>query len=210
MPLLLDLAGRRVTVFGGGRVALQKARLFAPRARVRVVSESFLPGFDDLEVERVEARVEDPTAYLEDAFLVVPATDDAALNGRIVEAARERGCLVDAVEGDGDVMVPAVVRRGDLLLAISTSGRAPGVARHLRRRLEHVVGPAWEAIVALQDRLREALKATVPDQRDRAARLRRTLEDDGVWEALEAGDRDGAWRRAQALVQEGSDPSKFK
>lgn len=203
VPLFLDLTDRDVLVFGGGEVALRKARLFADRARVRVVSEAFRPEFDDLPVEQVLARVEDPEGHLDAAFLVVPATDDSALNARIVAAARARGCLVDAVEGEGDVVVPAIVRKGDLVVAISTSGRSPALARHLKERVEQVLGPAYEAVLDIQGRLRDLLKAEVPDQPHRAALLHQVLEDPAVWEALERDDGEAAWDQALKRVRSG-------
>lgn len=209
-PLLVDLSGRTVVIFGAGRIALRKARFFAGGAQVRVVADAFHRGFEDLPVERVRAWVDDPEPFLEEAFLVVPATDDDELNHRIVAAARARGCLVNAAAGEGDVAVPALVRRGDLLVAISTSGQAPALARHLRRRLEAFVGPEWAALVELQDRLRRRLRSRVPSQRMRAEILRRCVEDADVWDALAAGDRDAAWVRCLALAGEEADPGALE
>lgn len=207
-PLFLDLSKRQVCIFGAGTVGLRKARLLAPHARVRVVSDAFLPEFSDLPVERVRARVEDPSEYLGGAFLVVPATDDEALNARIVQAARAEGRFVDAVQGEGDAHVPAIIRRGDLVVALSTSGASPALARYLGEQLEEVLDPAWEAMLDLQRRLRNLMQARIPSQRRRAEGLRNCLEDDVLWTALRRGDEDVAWRRALdvAGLNEAEDP----
>jgi precorrin-2 dehydrogenase/sirohydrochlorin ferrochelatase len=196
IPLLLDLRQREVCIFGAGKVALRKARLFSQYTRVRVVSESFLKEFEELPVERVTARVADPAPYIGDAIIVIPATDDRQLNGRIAEVARGMGRLVDSVDEVGDVIVPSIIRRGDLVIAISTSGRSPATAKHLRERLEEVIGPSWEGMVRLQSRLRELLKERVPGQAEREAILHRCVEDNAIWKALEEGKEERAWELA--------------
>jgi precorrin-2 dehydrogenase/sirohydrochlorin ferrochelatase len=193
IPLLLDLKGREVCIFGAGKVALRKARLFCQYARVRVVSEAFLPEFDGLAVERVRERVVDPQEHIGDAFIVIPATDDKELNAEIAETARRLGRLVDSVDGVGDVIVPSIIVRGDIVIAISTSGKGPALSKHLRERIEELVGPSWEGMLRLQSRLRETLKETVGEQADREEILRRCIEDEEVWKALEEGREDDAW-----------------
>ncbi|MFQ5837396.1 MAG: bifunctional precorrin-2 dehydrogenase/sirohydrochlorin ferrochelatase [Thermoplasmata archaeon] len=200
IPLLLDLRDREVCIFGAGRVALRKARLFSNYARVRVVSDSFHPEFEDLSVRKVRARVVDPEEYIGNAFIIVPATDDREVNSRIMKTAHRLGRLVDSVDGVGDIIVPSILKKGDIVIAISTSGKSPGLSRHLRRKLEESIGPAWESMVRLQSHLRALLKARLGEQTEREGILRRCLEDERVWKALEEGDEKEAWSLAAEIA----------
>jgi precorrin-2 dehydrogenase/sirohydrochlorin ferrochelatase len=108
IPLFCDLADKRVVILGGGRVALRKARRFAPEADVSVHAPAFAAGFGDLPCETVRERVDADRAHelLDKTFLAVVATDDADLNARFTRVAREQNCLVNRTDrsgnGDGD------------------------------------------------------------------------------------------------------------
>ncbi len=158
-PIVLDLAGRRAVVVGGGRVALRKARALADAgAAVTAVAPQFLPAFaEDSRLERVTAAYE--ARHLEGAAVVIAATDDPAVNRRVADDARDARALVNVVDvpEQCDFIVPAQVRRGELLLAITTGGAAPSLARRLRKRLGEQFGPEWadylEALRAVRERI---------------------------------------------------------
>jgi len=158
-PIVLDLAGRRAVVVGGGRVALRKARALAEAgARVTAVAPEFLPEFaDEAGVECIEAPY--TGEHLEGAVLAVAATDDPAVNRRVADDARAAHVLVNVVDvpEECDFIVPAQVRRGDLMVTITTGGAAPSLSRRLRERLEGEFGPEWaeylEALRAVRDRV---------------------------------------------------------
>lgn len=139
-PIFLRLAGRPVTIIGGGRVALRKARgLAAAGAVVTVVAPEFAKGLARLPV----GRVAEPwrVAHLRGAALVFAATDDPAVNRRVAASARARGipaCVVDDADAC-DFHVPAVSRRGDLAVAISTGGTSPSLAARLRKQVDHLL-----------------------------------------------------------------------
>jgi precorrin-2 dehydrogenase/sirohydrochlorin ferrochelatase len=103
IPLFCDLADKRVVILGGGRVALRKARRFAPEADLSVHAPELRAGFEKLPCKLVRERVDADRAreLLDDAFLAVVATDDAALNGRFTQVAREKGCLVNRTDRPG-------------------------------------------------------------------------------------------------------------
>jgi precorrin-2 dehydrogenase/sirohydrochlorin ferrochelatase len=171
-PIVLNLSGRRVLVVGGGEVALRKARALADAgATVRVVAPDLLPAFaEDGRFECLAARYE--KRHLEGARIAVAATDDEAVNRRVAEDARAAGVLVNVVDRPElcDFIVPAQVRRGDLLIAISTSGAAPSLARRLRERLEKEFGPEYATYLAVLREVREDLK-----KRNIPADLRRRI-----------------------------------
>ncbi|PSP76324.1 hypothetical protein BRC86_01590 [Halobacteriales archaeon QS_3_64_16] len=104
IPLFCDLAGKRVVIFGGGRVALRKARRFAPEADLSVHAPELEAGFEKLPCEVVRERVDAGRAHelLDGAFLAVVATDDADINDQFTSIAREKGCLVNRTDRPGD------------------------------------------------------------------------------------------------------------
>jgi precorrin-2 dehydrogenase / sirohydrochlorin ferrochelatase len=169
-PILVDVDGRMVVVVGGGHVAERRAReLLAAGGVVRVVSPEVGTGLAEL-AAKGELTVE-PRPYrqgdLGGAALAVAATDDPAVNRRVAADGRDAGVLVnraDAPEASG-FSVPAVLRRGDLTVAVATAGRAPGLAGAVRRRLEGDFGPEWADLVDLL----AADRASLPGAADEAA-----------------------------------------
>jgi len=159
-PIVLNLSGRRALVVGGGEVALRKARALADAgAHVRVVAPKLVAGFtEDGRFECLAARYE--RHYLEGARVAVAATDDEAVNRQVARDARAAGVLVNVVDRPElcDFIVPAQVRRGDLLIAISTSGAAPALAKRLRERLEKEFGPEYATLLEVLREVREDLK----------------------------------------------------
>ncbi len=202
IPLLIDFSGRCVLICGGGEVAARKAAFFLPETEVTVVSRSFAPSLLRSGARLVEAeldRLDDDglRALCSGASIVVAATSDLALNGRIVRAARSAGVLTNSVSGaGGDVQLPAVARGERYIVAVGTGGESPGMARFLRETIERAF-PRLDEMIALQSRLRHRLQDMLPDQQQRSSVLRAVLEDGDVWKALEEGE-DRAWE----LVEE--------
>lgn len=175
-PVFLDLAGRTCLVAGGGAVALRKVEgLLACDAAVRLVSPRARPELAALARERRIAWWQQPytAGALADCFLAIAATDDRAVNDAVVADARRLGVLaVAADDGEGDAILPAVVRRGDVVVAISTGGRSPALARALRQRLARLVDPSYGDLAAIVGDLRDELLAAgqhVPAERWRRA-----------------------------------------
>ena len=98
---------------------------------------------------------------MDGAFLVVAATDNPSLNRRVSEVARRKGLLVNAVDqpSDCNFIVPSILKRGDLVIAVSTSGKSPALARSIREALEGVFGEEYEALLVLMGRLRGEILA---------------------------------------------------
>jgi precorrin-2 dehydrogenase/sirohydrochlorin ferrochelatase len=179
-PIVFDLSGRLAVVVGGGEVALRKARALADAgAQVRVVAPELAPGFaEDRRFECVAARYE--KRRLEGALVAVAATDDEAVNRRVAQDARAAGVLVNVVDRPElcDFIVPAQVRRGSLVVAVSTGGAAPALAKRLRERLEKEFGPEYATYLAVLREVREDLKRrnVAPETRRRI--FERLTEDD--------------------------------
>jgi len=189
IPLFVDCSGRRIVIFGGGEVAARKAAYFSGKADVTVVSRSFVPAFDGLDVKRVELELGAITGrqlapLLSGAFLVIAAVSDPAINNRIGKACKAIGIMFNNADGEpGDVILPAVTGGDNYTIAISTHGASPAISRFIREHIEEDF-PALDEMIGLQVRLREALREREPDQARRTAILWDVLEDHAVWKAL--------------------------
>ena len=199
---MLDLAGRRVLIFGGGNVGARKAAYFEREAEVTVISRSFSPALDDLAIQRKEADLstlddEALDRLLRDAFLVVAATSDPGLNDRIGRLCADAGVLFNNAAGEaGDVTIPSIIRGRNYLVAISTLGKSPAVSRYIRMQLEAEYADL-DLMIDLQDEMRSALKDIEPMQERRSRALWSVLRDEEIWRAL-ASDYD----RARDLAME--------
>lgn len=189
MPVFVDFSCKKVVVFGGGVVGERKVKYFAP-AEVVVVSPRFTEcleamGADGLiKLERRAVALNDVGPIIEGAFLVVAATGDRALNDGIARIAGESGILVNNATGESPVIVPSLLQKGCMAVAISTGGRSPALSKYLRLRIEASLGEEIGKMAALQERLRGHLKKAVPAQKRREEVLWAVLEDPSVWEAL--------------------------
>jgi precorrin-2 dehydrogenase/sirohydrochlorin ferrochelatase len=121
---------------------------------------------------------------IEDAFLVIPATNDPAYNKHLADIASRHGVLVNRVDDLGDVIIPSVIARGDIVIGISTLAHSPALSRYIRGRIEEVITPTYADMARLQSEMREYLKGRVPDQATRQQVLWAILEDGAVWEYL--------------------------
>jgi precorrin-2 dehydrogenase/sirohydrochlorin ferrochelatase len=173
-PMFVKLDGRRCLVIGAGSVGEAKIEsLLATAASVRVVAPQATSKVREwARGGRIEwhAREYAP-ADLAGVFLVIAATSSRALHDEIYAEAKSRGVLCNTVDEPErcDFYFPAVVRRGDLQIAISTGGLSPALAQRLRKELEEQFGPEWEAWVARLGRTREELMSLPmpPEQRKR-------------------------------------------
>lgn len=188
----MDLRGAKVVIAGGGAVGARKARFFTHEAHVVVLSRSFHPDFADITAETVACDLSEMDddriiSHLRDSFLVITALEDMEVNGRIAALARRCGAHVNDARGEeGDVIIPSVVRGETYCIGISTHGRSPAMARHLRLCIEEHCGDI-DGMVRLQEALREDLKQTVNDQPSRSRILNAVLDDPAMWDALPHG-----------------------
>ncbi len=163
-PAFLKLEGRRCLVVGAGPVAEEKIpSLLRAGAKVRVVAPEATERIQEWARAKkiVWARRAFRAEDLAGAFLVIAATSSGSLHARLQAQARRRGVLCNSVDDPEhcDFFYGAVVRRGGLLIAISTSGRSPALAQRIRKKLEEEFGEeyaAWlEEIGAVRERLME-------------------------------------------------------
>jgi precorrin-2 dehydrogenase len=210
-PVFLELGGRRAVVIGGGAVRDGKVQglLDAGAGQVLVVVPGPLGSLKlptDHPRVLLENRAWEPID-LDGAFLCVAASSDPEERDAIARAGRDRGVLVNVMDDvpNCDFAAPAVVRRGDLLLAISTGGRSPALARRLREALGRQFGAEWEEIVEILHRVRDETLPLLPDLAERSKRWQAALDLDEAEELVRAGRGDELHQRLRdRLVGKGA------
>jgi siroheme synthase-like protein len=213
-PLILtNLAQVRCVVVGGGAVAERKVHdLLAGGARPQVISPTLT---EALAAWRDQGRIEHAareycTGDLSGTFLAVAATSDRATNATIAEEGARLGILVNIADdpASGNFHTAAAVRRGDLLLAVSTGGGSPTLTARIRRELEARYGDEYAGLLRLLRTLRAGpARALQPDQR---TTLWRRLVSDAVLGWLRAGEdaRVEEYAREQMILLVG-EPDKM-
>lgn len=161
-PIFVDLEGKKVIIIGGGAVAERKIEtLLTYGARVQMISSEVTPGIQELidgaKVQLVGREFRED--QLDGAFLVIAATNDSGLNHQVSRIARAKGLLINAVDQplDCNFIVPSILQRGDLFVAVSTSGKSPALAKKLREDLEKMFGDEYESLLTLLGFLRKEL-----------------------------------------------------
>jgi len=162
-PVFLNVNGKKCVVVGGGQVALRKVRaLLEHGADVEVISPDLCPelvqlaGSGEIRVLAKEYR----TGDLKKTFVAIAATDDGEINQRVVAEARKSAVLVNVVDDaeNSDFIVPSYLRRGEVTVAVSTSGRSPALARKIRTRLEKELGDEYASLIHLIGEVRAEVK----------------------------------------------------
>jgi len=166
-PIFMKLEGRLVVVIGGGPIAEQKLPLvLSAGARVRLIAPSITPQIAECvcfgKIDWLPKQF--GAADLDGAFLVIAATSEPGVNSAVYHAAEQRGILCNAVDDVAHChfYYGAVVQRGDLQIAISTSGKSPALALRLRKELAEQFGPEYEVWLQWLGAAREALRAQGP------------------------------------------------
>lgn len=202
-PLFLRLDGQRVLVVGGGEVAARKLRLLLrAQARIALVATVLNEEVQALHAQgAVEWCAREFSAGLvHGCRLVVAATDDEALNERIAQAADAAGVPVNVVDDmqRSSYITPAIIDRTPLLVAVSSFGAAPVLARRVRERIESALPAAYGRVAGFMGRLRERVKQRLPQPQRRA--LWERFLDSGAAERVLAGDETAAESALDALI----------
>lgn len=168
-PFFMDIAGQPGLIIGGGTVALRKVEKLLPYGpELTVVSPDFCPELEEMEgIFRI--RREFSPQDVENRAFVIAASDDRAVNRRAAELCRARGIPVNAVD-DREActfLFPALVRRGELSVGISTGGASPTAAIWLKERIGELLPENFGELLDWLDSLRDRVRREVPEERDR-------------------------------------------
>lgn len=169
-PINLKLEDIEITIIGGGDVAYRKCKNFLEFGKkVRVVAKEFIDKFNEIEsnIELIKDFYKEE--YIKSSFIVVAATNDIKINEEIGIYCRNRGKLVNVVDNIElcNYTVPSCIRRGDLLLSISTGGKSPSLSSKIKKELEEKYDDSYEEYINLLGECRVNIIKNYDDIKER-------------------------------------------
>lgn len=177
-PINLKIDDMNIIIIGGGKVAYRKCINFlAFNKKVRVISKDFIEEFEGLKdcIDTIKDNYDEK--YIKDAFVVVASTNNEDVNREIGLYCREHGKLVNVVDNANlsNFTVPSFVKRGDLLLSVSTGGKSPSLSSKIRKDLEEVYDESYEEYVSLLGEARKNIIKNTEDVKERRNKLNALL-----------------------------------
>jgi siroheme synthase-like protein len=211
-PVLLELSGRRCVVIGALPIREGKVEALLAGGATDVLVAAVAPEerLESLELLEgvIVARRAWTTADLAGAFLLIAHDPDPGERARLSHAARAAGVLVNIVDDIPacDWAMPAIVRRGELLIAIGTGGASPALARKVRERLETEYGPEWAEVLRVLREVRTETMPLLPDLAERSRRWREALDPEEAAALVRSGDVDELRNRLVHRLLDGVRP----
>jgi len=201
-PVFFDLRKKVCLVIGGGTVAERKVRrLLECDASVSVISESLSEGLrclqEEGQIQHLASRYS--ATWLAGVFMVICATDDKAVNEQVMRDCRSRGTPVNVVDDPErcDFILPSIAEQGDLMIAVSTGGKSPALAKSIRKELERKYGQEYRELVNIMGKLRSLIVARGrPSEENRA--VFQAVIDSNILEELRRGDM----ARVKVIIRE--------
>jgi len=212
-PIYIDIEDRAVLIVGGGAVCARKAEtMMRYGARVTIVSPEIteeIAAWEQAGVLKVHRKMYmEPD--LDGASIVIASTDDPCVNARVARDCRRRRIPVNVVDVTHlcEFIVPAIIEKGSIQIAISTGGKSPALARTLKEDLQRTIGPEYAEVNDLLGTLRKSAKKVLPTDIDRK-RFFDGIIAAGVLDLLREGRRREAFEAvARACDAEGVDVSE--
>jgi siroheme synthase-like protein len=198
-PIFLNIKDKRCVVVGGGQVAHRKAKmLLEGRANVFVISPNPHPEIIKLSKRKTIHLIQRDykPGDLKDAAIILACTDVKEVNHKVADEAKKAGVLVNVADDPkrSDFISPSLFKRGNLMLAISTAGISPALARKIRTKLEKTFGEEYASLLSLIGEVRSTLKEEgyrVPTET-----WQETLDLDSLIQLLRSGQR----KKAKAIL----------
>lgn len=203
-PISLDLQNRPVLVVGGGLIAEGKTlQLLEANAAVHLVSPTLTETLQqNVKQGNIAYRQgEFVEADLDGKVLVISATNIQAVNEAVARAAQARGLLCNVVDQPAlcNFITPSLITRGDLQIAISSSGKSPTVAQRVRREISTLIGTEYETLLEIAAELRAEVKQTILDFNTRRDFLRLFVESEAL-DLIRAGKIEDARALGQQML----------
>ena len=189
-PINLDIKNKSCVVVGGGEVAFRKIRdLLSADANVKVIAPEICAGVEEL-FQRGKIsllRKNFSPDMLGDEIILIAATNNPEINQLAVDAAQAKKILVNVVDGSGgNFFVPSTIRRGDLLLTISTGANSPAFSKFIREMLEAELGENFGTGLEIISARRREVKKLLPNPQARKLFWQKFLTRE-IWELLKLG-----------------------
>ncbi len=171
-PIYIDIEDRAVLIVGGGAVCARKAEtMMRYGARVTIVSPEIteeIAAWEQADMLTVHRKMY-MESDLEGASIVIASTDDPCVNARVARDCRRRRIPVNVVDVTHlcEFIVPAIIEKGSIQIAISTGGKSPALARTLKEDLQRTIGPEYAEVNDLLGTLRKSAKSVLPTDVDR-------------------------------------------
>ena len=178
-PINLKIDDMKIVIIGGGKVAYRKCMNFlAFNKKVKVISQDFIEEFEEIkdQIEMIKDSYDEK--YIKDDFVVVASTNNKEVNHKIGIYCRQYNKLVNVVD-DKDLSnftVPSFVKRGDLLLSVSTGGKSPSLSSKIRKDLEEVYDDSYEEYVKLLGEARDNIIENTSDIKERRKKLKELVD----------------------------------
>ena len=178
-PINLNIDNMKITIIGGGNVSYRKCMNFlAFDKKVTVISQEFITEFTEIEdkVELIKDNYHEK--YIIDSFIVIAATNNKDVNNQIGVYCRKHGKLVNVVDNLAlsNFTVPSYIKRGDLLLSISTGGKSPYLSVKIRKDLEEIYDESYEEYIKLLGKARRNIINNTEDIKERRNKLKKLLD----------------------------------
>jgi len=201
-PILLNLSGRKCIVIGGGTIAERKvSSLLDSGGSVSVIAPFITDHLRGLSQENKITFInrEYEKGDLKGAFLVIAATDSSQVNKSVYEETRELGIMADIVDEPQlcDFIVPSCIRRGPLIITVSTSGKSPCLSKKIRKDLESIYSEAYGTFTSMLGNMRERVQKEIPVPEKRK-KFWETLMESNIPELLKKGKH----REVEELIEE--------
>ncbi|HOK54246.1 MAG TPA: bifunctional precorrin-2 dehydrogenase/sirohydrochlorin ferrochelatase [Armatimonadota bacterium] len=205
-PINIDLSGKKALVVGGGQVALRKIKtLLEAGALVTVVSPEVVPDILEFansgKIELILRGYE--TGDLTGSAIAIAATDDQEVNARISRDCQAANILINVVDSPElcSFIVPAVIKRGDLTISISSAGKSPALVKRIREKIEEVIGPEYKELAELMGEIRQLAKEQLNSQAEREKLFKQMLDSD-ILKLIQSGQYAEARNLALKMLDE--------
>lgn len=178
-PINLNIDKMKITIIGGGKIAYRKATNFLNfNKTVTVVSNEFIEEFEEIKekIEMIYDKYDEK--YIEDSFVVVAATNNKQINHEIGVYCNQNGKLVNVVDDKelSNFTVPSYVKRGELLLSVSTGGNSPSLSAKIKRELEEKYDESYEEYIELLGLARKKIIEENKDIKERRKKIKALID----------------------------------
>ena len=178
-PINLNIDKIKITIIGGGKVAYRKATNFLNfDKKVIVVSKEFIEEFEEIKekIEMIYDKYDEK--YIKDSFIVIAETNDKKVNHEIGVYCNKKGKLVNVVDDKelSNFTVPSYVKRGELLLSVSTGGNSPSLSSKIKQELEEIYDESYEEYVELLGLARKKIIEENKDIKDRRKKIKALID----------------------------------